>query len=47
MTLAGSVSLSGCTFVGNRADPGGGPAISNVGFTENIESCSFLDNEVY
>lgn len=46
MRLAGSVSLSSCYFKKNRADITGGPAISNVGLTESIESCSFVNNDV-
>ena len=46
MRLAGSVSLSSCWFKNNRADIAGGPAISNVGVTESIESCSFVNNDV-
>lgn len=46
MRLAGSVSLSGCWFKNNRADIAGGPAISNVGLAESIESCSFVNNDV-
>lgn len=46
MRLAGSVSLSSCWFKKNRADITGGPAISNVGVTESIESCSFVNNDV-
>ncbi|CAN0443611.1 unnamed protein product [Pylaiella littoralis] len=46
MRLAGSVSLSDCWFSTNRADVSGGSAISNVGITENIQSCSFFSNDV-
>lgn len=46
MRLAGSVSLSACCFKENRADITGGPAISNVGLTERIHSCSFVNNDI-
>eukprot|EP00903_Cladosiphon_okamuranus_P017744 g16334.t1 len=46
MRLAGAVSLSGCIFKENSADITGGPAISNVGLTESIESSSFANNYI-
>lgn len=46
MRLAGSASLSSCCFEKNRADIGGGPAMSNVGLTDKLESCLFANNDV-
>ncbi|CAN0196399.1 unnamed protein product [Ectocarpus sp. 12 AP-2014] len=44
--FAGSLSVSNCLFMNNHADEQGGPAMSNVGFMEGIEACTFADNDV-
>lgn len=46
LRLAGTASLSNCWFANNRADIGGGPAVSNVGFVQGIDSCSFFSNDI-
>ena len=45
LRLAGTASIVECHFERNLAAEGGGPAISDVGYTEEMRSTYFVDND--
>lgn len=46
LRLAGTASLLGCLFAKNRTEFGGDPAVSNVGYTNNIKKLFFFSNDL-
>ena len=42
--LAGTTNFFNCSFFGNVAEEGDGPAISNIGYVESMESSTFVGN---
>ena len=42
--LAGTTNFFNCSFFDNVAEEGDGPAISNIGYVENMENSTFADN---
>ena len=42
--LAGTTNFFNCSFFGNVAEEGDGPAISNIGYVESMENSTFVGN---
>ena len=42
--LAGTTNFFNCSFFGNVAEEGDGPAISNIGYVESMENSTFVEN---
>lgn len=47
LRLAGTATIERCNFTENLSDLGCGPAVSNVGYMNNLTDCSFIDNAFY